>query len=444
LKKFIEFLRNDLWSIRLDKESGKKHFLIKQIRILALAFKGFKEDRCIINATALTYYTLFSLVPIIALTFAIAKGFNFEEDLRNQILEKFQDHRAAVQSALEYAHKMLENAKGGIIAGVGIVILMYTVVKLLASIEESFNDIWQINKGRTWIRKFTDYSTILILSPILIFLSGGIKVLITSKFAILLHYLGLGEESTFILKFLLRIISFGLLFVMFTFMYMVFPNTKVNYKAAMKAAIFAAIIFEILEWAYLFFQIGVSQYNQIYGSFAALPLFLIWLQLSWFIVLFGAELAFSYQNVNHYELEHEINNLSPRYLKSLSILVMYYITRNFSEGNIPLSASEIATKLDLPERLARKIINDLEEMNLVNEVKPMNQDLNPGYQPAVSEQKLTLHYITQRLDRKGVNEIPINSIDELSLVENKLSSFENIIENSSENILVKDLLNLKS
>jgi membrane protein len=109
-----------------------------------------------------------------------------------------------------------------------------------------------------------------------------------------------------------------------------------------------------------------------------------------------------------------------------------------------LSASEIATKLDLPERLARKIINDLEEMNLVNEVKPMNQDLNPGYQPAVSEQKLTLHYITQRLDRKGVNEIPINSIDELSLVENKLSSFENIIENSSENILVKDLLNLKS
>ena len=440
MKNLFIFLRQDLWSIRLDKQNGKKHFLLKQLRIFILAFKGFREDKCIINATALTYYTLFSVVPVFALTFAIAKGFNFEQDLKNQILQRFSDHREAVNSSFEYAHNMLENAKGGVIAGVGVLILIFTVIRLLASIESAFNDIWQINKGRTWIRKFTDYISILIVAPVLVILSGSISVIIASKFSALLLYFGLNEESTFLVKIVLRAISFSLLFMMFTFMYMVFPNTKVNYKAAMKAAVIATILFEIVKWAYLFFQIGATQYNQIYGSFAALPLFLIWVQLSWFIVLFGAELAFSFQNVNHYELEHEIKNLSHRYVKTLTLLVMNIITKNFSNGGKPMRIGEISSKLDLPERLARKIINDLEKLGLINEVKSMDPDTDTGYQPAISEQSLTINFITQKLDRKGVNEIPINSTKELTIIENKLDHFESLLDNSAENILVKDII----
>ncbi|MFN5183503.1 MAG: YhjD/YihY/BrkB family envelope integrity protein [Bacteroidota bacterium] len=439
-KRLLHFLQKDLWSIRLDKESGRKYFFIKQLRIFLLALKGFKDDKCVLNATALTYYTVFSVVPVIALTFAIAKGFNFEEDLKKQILDKFSEHQGAVNSALEYAHNMLENAKGGVIAGVGILLLIFSVVRLLASIEDAFNDIWQINKGRTWIRKFTDYTTILIVSPILILLSGSINVIIASKFSEILNYMGLTEESTFLVTLLLRTVSFLLLFLMFTFMYMVIPNTKVDFKAALKAAFYATILFEIVKWAYLYFQIGVTQYNQIYGSFAALPLFLVWIQLSWFIVLFGAELAFSYQNVKHYELEHEINNLSHRYVKTLSILIMYYITKNFSEAQKPLGLSEISDKLDLPERLSIKIINTLEELGLVNEIKPVNKNSYSTYQPALSEKFLTINFILQKLDTKGVNEIPVGSVNELSFVQNKLSQIDNILDNSRENILVKDLM----
>ena len=439
MKKLFIFLRRDLWSIRLEKESRKKHFALKQLRVLLLALKGFRDDKCVINATALTYYTLFSVVPVFALTFAIAKGFNFEQDLRNQILHRFSEHKEAVNSALEYAHNMLENARGGVIAGVGILILIFTVVRLLASIEDAFNDIWQINKGRTWLRKFTDYTTILIISPIFIFLSGSITIVIGSKFSELLIYFGLNEESSTLVLLLLRIVSFTLLFLMFSFMYMVFPNTKVDYKAAMKAAFVSSILFELLKWAYLYFQIGVSQYNQIYGSFAALPLFLIWVQLSWFIVLFGAELAFSLQNVKHYELEHEIKNLSHYYIKKLSLLFMFHITRNFSEGKKPLGISELSSLLDLPERLTRKIVNTLEELELINEVKPVDHESFASYQPAISDQLLTISYINKKLERKGVNEIPLSSNAELSVIESKLKSIDQLMEESEENILVKDV-----
>jgi membrane protein len=228
---------------------------------------------------------------------------------------------------------------------------------------------------------------------------------------------------------------------MFTFIYLVFPNTKVNIKAALRAAIFSAILFEIAEWAYLYFQIGVSQYNQIYGSFAALPLFLMWIQISWFIVLFGAELAFSFQNVKHYELEHEINNLSPRHSKILSILILHHITKSFSDGKPPLSVADLSEKLDLPERLTKKIINTLEELGLVYEIKPVNLDSNTAYQPGLSEKHLTLIYINKKLESQGVNEIPFGSKNEITKIENRLNNLDALIENSGQNILLTDLMN---
>jgi membrane protein len=175
-KRISHFLTHSLWRVRLDKLEKKQSFFIRQLRIFSLAINGFNEDKCLLKATALTYYTLFSIVPIIALAFAIAKGFGFEQSLQQDLLLKFQDQKDILTQAFVYADKMLANTKGGLIAGVGIVLLLWSIIKLLSSIEESFNEIWEIKRDRTWTRKITDYLSIMLIGPVFIILSGGLTV----------------------------------------------------------------------------------------------------------------------------------------------------------------------------------------------------------------------------------------------------------------------------
>ena len=207
----------------------------------------------------------------------------------------------------------------------------------------------------------------------------------------------------------------------------------------MLAGLVAAIAFDLLQWGYVAFQVGVARYNTIYGSFAALPLFLVWVQYSWFIVLFGAELSFAYQNVDHYELESEIQNISVRYKRVISLLIANLIVKNFIEGGKPYNAIQIATKLDMPVRLARLILNDYVETGILNEVKT-SEEKEPAYQPATSENKLTVKFILDTLDTKGVNEMPIHSTHELQAIHRVMDEFDEVIRVNKGNVLVKDIL----
>ncbi len=433
------FLREQIWTIRLDKMDGKKHVLIRQLRVFLLSVKGFNDDKCLLKATALTYYTLFSIVPVIALTFAIAKGFGFDKDLIAQLTERFSNQKEVLTNVFAYADNLLASTKGGVIAGVGIAVLLFTVVRLLGNIEESFNEIWEIKRGRTWVRKFTDYLTIMLLSPIFILISGSLSVIIQTSFAEVLKFLGLNTSMGFLLKVLVHIISFGLIFSMFTFIYIVLPNTKVKFKSAATAALIAAILFEVTQWIYLSFQISTSQYNQIYGSLAALPLFLLWIQISWFIVLFGAELSFAYQNVEHYELENEIQNVSNRYKRILSLLLLNKIVRNFVEGKPSLSAEQLADQLDLPVRLSRTLIYDFVQVGILIAVRSEDDERIVTYHPAVSETILSVSYVMQKLDRLGVNEMPIHSSSELQKIHSLMATFDAVVQTNESNLLVKDI-----
>ncbi len=209
-------------------------------------------------------------------------------------------------------------------------------------------------------------------------------------------------------------------------------------KSAFIAGIICAFLFEIVQWAYVTFQIGAVQYNAIYGSFAALPLFLLWMQTSWYIVLFGAELSFANQNVDHYELESEIQNISVRYKHSLSVLVANLVVKNFVAGKPAMTAAEIAEKLDLPTRLARSIIFDFTECKIFNEVKT-GEEKEFGYQPAISDNILTVRYIIDILEKHGVNEIPIHSTAELEKINTLMDNFDDVLKKNEENILVRDI-----
>lgn len=426
------FVSKTMWGIRLNKLDPRKGFLVKQLRILSLAVQGFNEDKCLTKASALTYYTLFSIVPVLALVFAIAKGFGFDANLKAQLSAKYSEYGSVLSNAFIYADSLLATTKGGIIAGFGVVLLLWSVLKLLMNIEASFNEIWEIKRGRTWVRKITDYLTIMLVSPLFLIIAGGLTVAIQTKLGSII-YLGI------ITKLLIQLLAFIILALVFCMLYMVLPNTKVTFKAAASAGIISTVLFNVLNWAYVKFQIGASNFNAIYGGFAALPLFLIWVQYSWYVVLFGAEIAFANQNVDHYELDHEIMNLSDRYKKAIGLMIANMVAKRFYEGEPLLTVSQIATKLDLPMRLARNIVNDFVETKVFVEVRT-EIEKEYTYQPAVTESKFTVKYIFDALDLKGVNNLLIEDKFALNKINELLNRLD--LENDKHlgKILVKDVV----
>jgi membrane protein len=438
IKNLITFLTTKIWKIRLNKLDKKQGFLIRQLRIIALSIKGFNENNCMVKASALTYYMLFAIVPLLALLFAVSKGFGLQQKLEDYLLHDFSQYRGILEQAFQYADKMLQTAEGGIIAGIGILLLIYTVLSLLSSIENSFNEIWEIKKGRIFIRRITDYIAISIFAPVLIFVSSGISIFLSTEVTNLESLAWLSHIGI-VFKILLKITSLLLLSGMFTFIYIVLPNTRVKFKSAIMAGIVAAVAFDVLQWAYIAFQVGAVKYSAVYGSFAALPLFLIWLQYSWYIVLFGAELSFANQNVDHYELESEIKNISTRYRRTISLLLANLVVRNFIEGKPPLTAVQIAERLDMPIRLARLIIFDFTETEILSEVKTENEK-DVTYQPAIPESKLSVKYILNKLDTKGVNELPIQSTSELQNIHNLMNEFDEVLNENKGNVLIRNIV----
>ena len=181
ISKVIHFITTDIWRIRLKDFSQSKSFFVKQLRILLLVVRGFDEDKCYLKASALTFYSLLSIVPVIAMVFGIAKGFGFQEVLQKDLLEKFPAQEEVLIQVFNFAQSLLENTKGGFVAGIGVVILFWTVIKVLGNIEKSFNDIWGVKKSRTWGRKFSDYLSVMLIGPLLLILSSSTTVFITTQ-----------------------------------------------------------------------------------------------------------------------------------------------------------------------------------------------------------------------------------------------------------------------
>lgn len=432
IKKSWHFFSTSIWHIRGSKLQGRKGFLIKQLRIFSLAIKGFNEDKCLTKASALTFYTLFSIVPILALVFAVAKAAGFDNNLKLMLTNEYSEYSSVLNNAFVYADSLLATTKGGLIAGFGIILLLWSVMKLLVSIEATFNEIWEIKRGRTWVRKITDYLTIMLISPLFLIISGSLTVAIQTKIGHL-HSFG------FVGNFFIHVLAYGLIAGVFAFLYMVLPNTKVNFKSAGAAAIISTLLFEFLQWAYIKFQIGASSLNAIYGGFAALPLFLIWVQYSWYIVLFGAELAFANQNVDHYELENEIQNLSIRYRKAIALMIANLVARRFYNGEKNLTAMEISERLDLPIRLTRHIINDFIEAKIFAEIRT-DSEKETVYQPAVTESKFTIKYVFDSLEVRGVNQLPIEDTNELVHINGLMKELDGTLDTDLGHLLVKDIV----
>jgi membrane protein len=347
-------------------------------------------------------------------------------------------HEEVANKIITFANSLLDKASGGVIAGVGVVFLFWTIISLLGNIESSFNDIWGVVKPRTFGRRFSDYLVTMLVCPILLAVAGGVTIFLSGQIQTLTEKFPFLKNFGPIFWIVMKLLPYITIWVSFTFIFIFMPNTKVRFVSGLIAGIVAGALFQLVQWAYVNFQVQITTRYAIYGSFAALPLFLLWLQISWFIVLFGAEVSFAHQNVETYEFEPDCLSVSKSFKKLLSLLIVQRLVKKFCNGEKPTNASGISHELEIPIRLVRQILYELSESEVLSEVRS-GKDKEFAYQPAIDVDKITVKYVIDQLEAHGTNDIPVAKLGELDILYDSLRQIGEIIEKSPANVLLKNI-----
>lgn len=346
-------------------------------------------------ASMLTYSTLLAIVPVAAVIFAIARGFGYNKYIEMWFRSALEGHQQVVDVLLGFVNSYLVHTQSGVVFGIGLVFMLYTVLMLTRNIEQVFNDIWNVHQQRDFFRSVTDYLAMFFLLPIFLIVMSGLTLWATSIINMLDEPFVIGP----MVKFTLRIAPFLLLVCIITLLYVFMPNTRVKWKNAILPALGASIALELLQHFYINSQMWVSSYNAIYGSFAALPLFMLWVQFTWTIILIGAELSYTEQNVEEFSTSHS-PSISTRYRHLLSAMLLSRICKRFYEGKHPYTISELKDETQLPMRIINELLFDLAKAKLIIEA---NTDKNSIYGettllPAESVENITVGVMLSRLE----------------------------------------------
>lgn len=435
LYKFVyNFVRYDIWRITASELSRGRRILYNIIKTLFLAIRGYYTNRDGVRAAALTYSITFAVVPIIALLTAIGKGFGIEEYIESALSDTFVAQANLLPKVMEFVEKYLATTQGGLFIGIGLAVLVYAVMNFFMQVENAFNTIWQVKKSRSFIRQFTMLFSSLFILPILIVVTSGLSI-----------YFNTVLSRSFFFQFFSPLVKFAVLFVpyfiswmMFTFMYMVIPNTKVRFVNALIAGIAAGTAFQVFQMLYVNGQINLTRYNVVYGGFAAIPLLLFWLYISCLIVLLGAEISYASQNLRNYDYEVDTDNISTRYKKYLTVFVTYVIVKRFENGQPPIKVQEIIDEYKLPIRLLNQVIQILVDAHIIIEVA--DDKLNDrAFYPALDINQLTINVLYSKIDTNGSELFLTNRTEEMETIWDKMQNMQLEIDSVRENILVKDL-----
>lgn len=407
------------------------------VKVIIFAMKEFKSDRCDLRASSLTLFTLLSIVPVMAMAFGIAQGFGFKEILEKRVLELFAGQEEVIQNVLTFSTNLLERTKGSLMAVFAILLLFYSLIRLIGHIENAFNKIWWINDDRPLVRKFTDYIAISITAGILIIFSSSANIFITAYLGKFLSYMRLPGNIESLISLGFNIFPFLPIWILFIFFYIFVPNKTIDIKAALAGGLIAGTIFQLAQMAYLKFQVGVSNYNAIYGSFAALPLFLIWLQASWVIVLFGAEIAFSWENTEALETQDiDYGRLSIRLKKLIVLRIVHLCVNRFANNEMPPSDGEIASEIKIPLKIVKILLGKLTECRILLEA---NGPAGPGYAPAQDIERLTILNVLTAFEQRGDDIFNVGGTIEFEALEESLEAFAKACRQSPGERRLKDI-----
>lgn len=402
--------------------ASKDHFE-KQILLVITVYKNYNDSQTQLWTASLTYYSILAVIPIIALTLGITKGFGIDMFFEEKMYSFFPESKEAASMIIEMSKKLLDSTKGSILTGVGVVILLWTILKLLLMLENSFNRIWKVKRNRSLVRRIIDYVAIVFIGPIFFAI-----VFTTISF---LTYNLRNLSTDFSYRFLVSIfINFGgfiIIILLFTCIYIIIPNTKVKFKPALVAGIATTIMFFILKFIFFHVQSSISKYNAIYGSLSFIPIFLIWVQYIWMSILVGAQISFSSQNLEKYSVTRNAEQMPMKLKKQLSILVVYLIAKRFHGGGQPYSGRELSRILYVEVPIIRDILNNLEDIEIINEV--VNESDDDRYQISIDPGILTFDMLLNRLETKNLDlykDIQVNK------------AYKDILENIEQNIVYED------
>ena len=406
-------------------------WLVQQYRLLFYTARGLVEHGTLVRSAALTFYTLMSLVPLLALVFAVVKGFGLADGLVENLYELFPQHPETVDYIVGFAENALARTQGGVVAAVGLVMLFWAVIRVFGSIENAFNNIWEVKVERSIARQWTDYIAVVMIVPVLWILANAVGNYIE-------QVLGLYDKWYFTT--LSRLASMVVIWTMFTLLYLIIPNARVRFQSALMAGIVAGTIFLLFQWGYVYVQRWMTSYNAVYGSFAALPLFLIWMQTSWEILLFGGELSFAYQNISRFAEERESLRISYDQRRKVLLAVMILVARNFRDHGGTLPTDEIRKRLELPTRIVNDILFQLVQAGQLIAVRSGDGEREVAFAPAHDLSSTTVYGILEAVERTGQTTLDLEQTPELARMNREVETLKEEVLHSPNNVRLTDLL----
>lgn len=420
-----------------DKQTPVRSFFYKMIRIVFLSFKSFHRNELYLKSSLLTFYSLVSIVPILSIILMIAKGFGFDEFLQNQILQTFKEQQDVVSTAFRFSHGIIDHIKAQTIVGIGIFFLLFSVFGLFENIEKSLNTIWNVKKQRNVVRRWMNYIMALFFFPVIFIVSTSITLFINSEIVKTAQYCQF-ECLTSISKYVLMVLKFApysLMAALFSYIYLVTPNTKINILPRLFAGVLAGAIFQFWQILYIGFQVYISRYSIIYGSFAALPLFLIWMQINFVILLFGAEIAAHLEGDRFFMKSHENDHFITVDQKYLALMVLHEITTHFLKGEKPLKIDRISENLGISSLDAREVLNLLEKAGIIAEIRSSEK-----YQLIINPEIFTIQSISNRIEETFLKKSLCKKTASFSAVTHLFSRFEQPVHNSQNNLNLKEFV----
>lgn len=414
----------------LDTRNNLKTKIVKSLNLTMGAFFNSSLQN---KSMALTYSTVLSIVPAFALLVAIGRGFGLQDSLQASLYQIFPAQAHAISTALGFVDSYLKSSTQGMFVGIGIIVLLWTMISLLSQIEESFNSIWGVKRSRTLYQKITDYISICLMIPVLMICSSGVSIFMSD---VIQNNVDL-PILTPVVNVALGFVPLLLCWLAFALSYYLIPNTKVKFKYAAVAAALGAIGFEVLQLLFVNGQIYVSKYNAVYGSFAFLPLLLVWLQLSWLILLTGCMIAFSMQNVFTYNLMGDASKISNRGWHNVALIVMAVACKRFAAHEPPLTEAAIAVKYRLPIKIVGRIIEKLKAARLINYVSLSDDVL--GIAPAMDVEHFTMKEFIVAFDTVGDTDFIPDFEEVYAEMMKKIDPLRMRADDVFENLLVKDI-----
>ena len=294
------FIKDDIWTLELEELSKARARFIKYLKVMMITIKTFSSEKIGFQAVALSFFSTMSVVPFVAIVFAITGGFGLADKLKEFLYGYFNNSQQIIDTVLGFAQNIIDTAQSSAVGLVSALLFFWIVIWMMMNVEKVFNNVWKVQKSRNLFRRLSVIIAMLFVSPfvVMVFFGGSFV------YSHALSYIGLDLETFNTFKTMLSWSLFGVL-ATFTFsaMYKFIPNAPVDYPNALRAAIYSGIAFTVMQYLYLETQVFVTRLNGIYGAFAAVPLFMVWINIGWFIILIGAELSYAFQHVDSFNIE---------------------------------------------------------------------------------------------------------------------------------------------